>query len=194
MYAGLWAGLALTFRTGNVVALPVFAGAAFLGQAAQTNFLNRLLPVVKVIVAGSVPGLLLAAYYVVVVTRGQMGSQYGHVRLAVLSVTMFGGYVLMLMVLYPALLLAPLIALFNRRDTFAWASAGLCYGVFGLYSFWYYRDQGGSAVESLIVGQRYFLAVLPAFIVSYAAVLQGFFVPCAFVPVLQTYRPHRKLV
>ena len=176
LWAGFWAGIALTFRTGNVIALPVFAGAAFL-QASDTPLGQRIRAALEV-AAGSLPGVLLAAYYMLIVTQNQMGRNTGSFGLSYFPI-MFGGYVLMLMVLYPGLLLAPAFALWRKRDGFALASAGLCYGTFVLYSFWFYRDQGGSALETLIVGQRYFLAVLSSFIVAYAAVLQPLFTPLA---------------
>ena len=174
-WAGFWAGIALTFRTGNVVALPVFALAAFaLPRVSSVSFVNRVRAGAEVAV-GSLPGLALAAYYMVVVTQGKMGQNTGSFSASYFP-TMFGGYVVMLLVLYPGLLLAPLLALIlRRRDGFNLASAGVCYGTFALYCFWFYRDQGGSALETLIVGQRYFLAVLVPFIVTYAAVLEPIF-------------------
>ena len=70
------------------------------------------------------------------------------------------------MLLYPGMLLAP--ALYQGRGRVV--IGGLCYGFLMLYSFWYYRDQGSSWAETLIVGQRYFLAALPLWIVAYSAV------------------------
>ena len=174
-WAGFWAGIALTFRTGNVIALPIFVLAAFEIPGARLK--SRLRAALGV-AACSTPGVLLAAYYMLVITRNQMGSNTGSFGLSYFP-AMFGGYAVMLMVLYPGLLLAPLFFWWKKRDGFSLSVAGLCYGTLGLYSFWFYRDQGGTVLENLVVGQRYFLEILPAFIVAYAGVLQPIFAPSA---------------
>ena len=79
---------------------------------------------------------------------------------------MFPAYVLGLLLLYPGMLLGP--ALYRGRGRVV--VGGLCYGFLLLYSFWYYRDQGGSWAETLVVGQRYFLAALPLWIIAYSIV------------------------
>ena len=78
---------------------------------------------------------------------------------------MFPGYALGLMLIYPAMLFAPAFYRGGGKPVLL----SLCYGTILLYSFWYYRDKGSSPLETLIVGQRYFLAVLPLFVVAYGA-------------------------
>lgn len=176
-WVGILVGVSVLLRTANVFALPVFALAVLLRPAPplpdgladtgeESSLRGRLTAAILMSLA-SLPFLGLAAYYMVVVTKGLMAANTGSFG-AQYFPQMFPFYVLTLMLLWPGMLLAPLI----YRGPGRLIIAGISYGFILLYSFWYYRDQGGSTAESLIVGQRYFLAVLPLLIVAYGKALQ----------------------
>ena len=172
--AGALIGASLLMRTGNIIALPVFALGALVESLPATSVTaartKRLLPIATSLrlVLGSLPFLIASGYYAVVIAGGQMSRNTGVFGLSYFP-QYFPGYVLALLVIYPGMFLAPLF----YRGPGRWSLAGLCYGFVLLYSFWFYRDSGSNLAESLIIGQRYFLAALPLFIVSYGAVLSG---------------------
>lgn len=166
---GAFLGMAVLCRTGNAIALPIFLGALLWEGRGQGDMVARIKARLKEmiwLVSGSAPFLLLAGYYAFIIAGGQMAQHTGTFSLSYFS-HMFPAYVLGLLLIYPGMFFAPLLYRGPGRMTI-WP---LCYGFLLLYSFWYYRDQGGSAVETLIVGQRYFLAVLPLFVIAYAGVL-----------------------
>ncbi len=182
---GALVGASLLARTGNMVALLAFGAALLLESVPTLTFAaagladsqrrisrdglgrwKKRLASVAAFGAGAMPFVAAALYYAQVVAGGQMGSHTGTFALHYFP-QMFPGYVLGLMLLYPAMLLMPLAYSGPGKRALALA----CYGFVLLYSFWYYRDQGNSALETLIVGQRYFLAVLPLFVVAYATVI-----------------------
>lgn len=164
---GLLAGLAIAVRTGNIVFLPAFALAPFAEPWLKSGgeVWGRV-PALLRLSIGFIPGLAFAAYFLVVLTHGQVANNTGTFHLHYFG-EMFPAYAASLLVLYPGMLLAPALYRGPQRVTLM----ALCYGVVLLYSFWFYRDTGSSMVENLIVGQRYMLAVLPLFLLAYAEVL-----------------------
>ncbi len=168
--AGLLAGVSVAVRTGNIIALPAFALGALLDGRREQNeklptWIERLRPAVLFSIA-CVPGLIAAAFYLLVLTKGQAANSTGTFALRYFT-DMFPAYAASLLVLYPGMLAAPLLYRGPNRATLMM----LCYGVVLLYSFWFYRDIGANVAESLVVGQRYMLAVLPLFLLAYADVL-----------------------
>jgi hypothetical protein len=76
-------------------------------------------------------------------------------------------YASALMVIWPGMLLAPLLDRSNMR----WLVRGVC-GLYAvLYLFYYWHDEGSGWFETAVVGQRLLLVVLPLWVVSYAGVL-----------------------
>ena len=169
---GALLGLAVLLRTANAVALPLFLVGVLIEQESgdlglRVQDLAPRLRSAALTAGGSLPFLVLSAYYSLVVAGGQMAKSTGSFGLQYFPIY-FPGYVLCLLLIFPGMLLAP--ALVRGRGRFvAWS---LCYSFVVIYSFWYFRDQGGNAAESLIVGQRYFLAVLPIYIVCYGSLLE----------------------
>lgn len=168
--AGVLAGLSVLLRTGNAVALPIFCIAALLttetgNEARLTDLLSRVRSA-ALFVLGATPFLLAAGYYAVVVADGQMGGSTGAFGREYFAAN-FTAYTIGLLLVFPGMLLAPLFYRGEGRGVLA----GLVYGFLFLYCFWYYRDQGATAVESMIRGLRYFVVVLPLLTVAYGEVL-----------------------
>jgi hypothetical protein len=161
--AGWWAGLSVLLRTGNVLSLPVFFVSAVL--ATSERFADRVRNGAVLAASAAVP-VLTAGYYIVIVAGGLMDDHTGSFGARYFT-EMFPAYCVSLLLIYPGLLLAPLL----YRGPGKGMIIGVCYSCLLLYSFWFYRDKGSNPVETLIVGQRYFLAVLPLFLVAYAQVV-----------------------
>ncbi len=164
---GVVIGLSVLVRTANILVLPVFLAAfLFLKPEARADNLRSAGTRSVRLLLGALPFLLVAGYYMLVIAEGKMAGHTGTFSPSYFP-QMFPAYVASLMVVYPGMLLAPALYRGPGRGVLAC----LAYGFVLLYSFWYYRDQGSSAAETLIVGQRYFLAVLPLFIAAYSVVL-----------------------
>jgi hypothetical protein len=167
---GFWTGASLMVRTGNILALPSFVLSLWVEEIQRNRgkgvawWKALLSPTIAFMSA--LPFVLFAGFYQVIVAGGLSSWVTGSFQLAYFP-EMFTGYVGMLMLLYPGMLLAPLL----YRGEGKIAAVGICYGTLLLYSFWFYRDTGSNPIETLIVGQRYFLAVMPLFIVTYAQVV-----------------------
>jgi hypothetical protein len=166
---GAFAGLSILVRTGNVLAVPLFALSALLeqptGEKRKVRLGDGLRPALLVVVA-SLPFLALAGYYAKVIAGGEMASHTGTFSLRYFP-EMFPAYAVALLMLYPGMLLAPAL----YRGPGRLIVSGLPYTFVLLYSFWFYRDTGSGFADTLIRELRYFLAVLPLMIVAYAEVL-----------------------
>jgi len=179
---GLCAGLSLLLRTANAVALPVlglsclFAAAVAAADRAPRLGQARFLPRSGVATAGLraaarfaggvLPAALALAFYTQSVQGGGL-SRYGGSFALVYFPHTFLTYAVRLSVLYPLMLIAPVL----YRGPGRFALTGLTYGYLLLYSFWYFTDFTASALETFVIGQRFLLAVLPLFILAYAAMV-----------------------
>ena len=72
------------------------------------------------------------------------------------------------MLIYPAMFFAPLL----YRGEGRWLLSGLCYLNVVFFSCYAFQDAGGSWIESLLLGLRYMLSVIPLFIVAYGHLLE----------------------
>lgn len=174
---GLFAGLAVLLRMGNAIVLPAALVAPFFPSsdtdtwrwrealADRAALRERLNSSLRILLGAAIP-VAPAAYYAIVIANGQMGRYTGAFSLSSVP-GMLPFYLGALMVLYPGMLVAP----FLYRGPYRIPLASICLGILLLYSLWYYRDQGSSAAESLVLGQRYFLACLPIWIMLYAFVV-----------------------
>jgi hypothetical protein len=72
-----------------------------------------------------------------------------------------------LMVIWPAMLLAPVL----DRTPLRWLVRSVCAFFFAFLSAYYFHDQTNQWLETLVVGQRLFQVVLPLWIVSCACVI-----------------------
>jgi hypothetical protein len=78
-------------------------------------------------------------------------------------------YAAALMVIWPGMLLAPLL----DRSTLGGLVRGVCGLFVVLYLFYYWHDEGVGWFATAAVGQRLLLVVLPLWVVSYAGVLDN---------------------
>ena len=118
---------------------------------------------------GFAPLAAVAYYYQKVIQEGGW-SKYGGGTLQIDHLPSQGGfYAIALMIVFPLQLLAP----FFYRAAGRAALLCLCYGFVGMYSLFYYYDRTSSFAETLIVGQRFLLIVLPLFMLAYGHFLNG---------------------
>lgn len=168
-WCGACLGLAVLMRTANGLALPLFLLACFIPDPASGREPEERPAQIRnaaQMLLGACPFLLFMVYYAQVVAGGQMAQHTGTFALRYVPQNL-PLYLAGLLLFYPAMLAAPLL----YRGPGRLLIGLLCGGFLGLYSLWYYHDQGSSTLETLIAGQRYFLAILPLFILAYSAVL-----------------------
>ena len=167
--AGLWAGLAVglaaLMRYHAGLALP-FVAAAFRFPPARERPWRQA---AYCLAAGGACGALIVAYNLAMFGRATDPNPAMHGKLLdpVNLVTNARFYVVALMVLWPGMLLAPIL----DRSILRWMVRGICgfYLVFFLFYYWY--DQGGSWAETAVLGLRLIEVALPVWIVSYAGVV-----------------------
>ncbi|MEO6394108.1 MAG: hypothetical protein ABIP75_19795, partial [Pyrinomonadaceae bacterium] len=82
-------------------------------------------------------------------------------------------YIPALLVLWPLQLFAPLV----DKSRLRWYVRVTCLPVFGLLTFYFFHETGESTTQTLVLGQRLLLTILPIWIVSYAYSLDTWFVP-----------------
>jgi hypothetical protein len=158
-------GVAVLFRTANVVALPAFAIACLIGTSEVTETGRARILATSRLVLGTVPPMALALYYAWVVADGQQAAYTGSFSLAHFA-RMLPAYLIGLTLVFPGMLPSVLVRCRGRAVVIL-STAGFLL----LYGFWYWRDTGGTILEDVIVGQRYFLAVLPLLVYSYGTML-----------------------
>ncbi len=82
-------------------------------------------------------------------------------------------YSLCLIVIWPAMLLAPLC----DRSPLRWLVRGVCGLYFVLFSFYYFHDDSPRFLETIVIGQRLIQVALPLWIISYATVVDDSVLP-----------------
>jgi len=84
-------------------------------------------------------------------------------------------YLLALLALWPLQLLAPVV----DRSSIRWYVRVCCLPIFVLLLFYFYHETGTSVAQTIILGQRLMLTILPLWIVSYAYSLDTLVRPLA---------------
>jgi hypothetical protein len=121
---------------------------------------------------GFLPFFAFAWWYQADVQGGMWG-KYGGQNLSLkFFPATFPTYLVSMMIVLPGLLLAPLYYVL-RSQPGRFVLGALTYGFVFLYSCSFFTDSTASKVESLIIAQRYVQAVIPLFVVAYAAMLTG---------------------
>lgn len=164
VWAGLAVGLAATMRYHAGLALPVVA-AAFLLTPGRAN---RWRDAVLCLLGGGGAGALIVVYNLLVYgspfeSNPNMHGKFGADYLAPQAAF----YATALMLIWPAMLLAPLL----DRTPLRWLVRGVCGFFFVFLCFYYFHDSTPRWLETLVVGQRLFEVALPLWVVSYAGVI-----------------------
>ena len=179
--AGVLIGLSVFVRTANGIAAGLFAvGLALeaaepiltaLRRGKMAEAIQRLLPAITVALC-ALPFVIGAWLFQKYIQDGGWARYSGEGLLGFQHFPrMFPSYVLALMMIYPIMALAPLI--YRKPDRALLLC--LCYGYLLFYSCYYYQDSTGSRLESFVIGQRFMLAVLPLYLLSYGDALTRFF-------------------
>ncbi len=170
---GVLIGLAIFVRTASAVAAAFFGigilleGTRFFradDAAVPTPLAERIRRIVAMGL-GVLPFFIVAYLYQKIIQDGGWAkyAQPGMLSVRHLPVQ-FPFYTIALLALYPGMLLAPLLYKGPGRATL------LCYvaGFFAFYCIYYFHDEGGSKLETFLVGQRFMLVILPLMLVSYS--------------------------
>jgi hypothetical protein len=166
--AGLWAGLAV----GLAALMRYHAGAALPVVAAALYFMpDRPHPgrdALLCLLGGGCGGGLIIAYNLAVygtplepfsASRGFFSTD--------LLLPHLGFYAVALIVIWPAMLLAPAL----DRSPLRWLIRGVCGFYLVFLSIYYFYDQSPGWLETLVIGQRLLQVALPLWIISYAGVV-----------------------
>lgn len=162
--AGLAVALAAAMRYHAGMVLPIVAGSL----AAQAGRDRPRREAALCLLAGSLGGGLIVLYNLAVyhapvdpfsARRGLFSAEF--------LVPQAAFYATCLMVLWPGMLLAPLL----DRSPIRWMVRGVCAFYFVLFSFYYFHDRAPGWVETIVVGQRLIQVALPLWVVSYAGVV-----------------------
>lgn len=173
--AGLWAGLGVGFaavmRYHAGLALPFVAAALRFPPARQHPWRQAA----YCLAAGGLCGGGIVAYNLLLFGRptDPNPSMHGPLLDPRYVVTNAKYYAAALMILWPGLLLAPIL----DRSLLRWLVRGVCGLYLAFFLFYYWYDQGGSWTETLVLGLRLIEVALPVWIVSYAGVVDDLVVP-----------------
>lgn len=176
-WCGFFLGLATIIRNANIVVVFLFAVALLLDlpalqrkdSAAEYSLTSRLRDWIRYLFLlglGALPLYAAAYIYQATLQEGGWHRFSNQIDLQVLPRHLVT-YIVMLGLLYPGMVLAPLL----YRGAGRYALIITTYSLIMLFSAYQAMDVGGNAIESFIVGQRYLLAILPLFIVAYAEVV-----------------------
>jgi hypothetical protein len=163
-WAGLGVGLAALMRYHGGIALP-FVAASFRYPPVRPHPWRQA---ALCLLTGGLCGGLVVAYNLWLfhhptdpnpAMRGSFGARY-----FVGNATF---YATALMVIWPGMLLAPLL----DRSLIRWNVRGVCGLYLVFFLFYYWHDTGSSWIETAIVGQRLIQVALPLWIVSYVGVV-----------------------
>lgn len=186
LLSGAMIGMSVLFRTPNL------AGAFFFGLGILLDsLLRRKSPDVGtndeypgggglkaafrdilLFALGVLPFFAFAWWYQSAVQGGMWG-KYGGQNLSLkFFPATFPTYLVSMMIVLPGILLAPLYYAFRSLPG-RFVLGALTYGFVFLYCCSFFTDSTASKIESLIIAQRYVQAVIPLFVVAYAAMLTG---------------------
>lgn len=163
VWAGVGVGLAALMRYHAGAALPIVAASFFpAGRAHPWREAFRCL-----VVGGGLGGLIVAYNLALYGTVTDPFSA----RRGYFSTDLLGPhlrfYASALMVLWPGMLLAPVL----DRSPIRWLVRGVCGFYLVFLSMYYFHDTGSRWIETVVVGQRLLEVALPLWVVSYAGVL-----------------------
>ena len=154
LWVGIFIGLAAFARLHAAFAVPFVAAAFWLsGKKSQA---------IWTVFAASVVGALIIAYnYFTVGTpilylHAEFGLEYLPERLAF--------YIPALLILFPLQLVAPVFDDTNMR----WYSRAITLPIFGLLLFYFWNDAGPGFLDTLVLGQRLLVLILPIWLIGYA--------------------------
>jgi len=170
---GALIGFTVLIRHSNLIALPLLGMGCLLDRSLSghgiSGFRGRL-GIAFQCGVGALPFLVAAFIFQHVVQEG--GWSRIHVPSLSLSYlpTIFPVHSSSLLLLYPGMLLAPLL----YRGFGKVSLLVLLYGFVFFFSCFYTYDVGSSWAETFVVRQRYLFGVIPIFIALYAAVLWRF--------------------
>lgn len=162
--AGLAVGLAASMRYHAALALPVVAAAFLIPRGRPQARRDAAL----CLLAGGFAGGLLVVYNLAVyhAPTEPFTGRRGYFSAAFL-VPHARFYALALMVIWPAMLPAPLL----DRSPLRWLVRGVCGLFLGFLTLYYFHDRAANWLGTAIVGQRLLQVALPLWIVAYAGVL-----------------------
>jgi hypothetical protein len=166
--AGLAVGLAAAMRYHSALALPLVAGSFVYPPDPGTTPRSRSRNAAVCLLAGALAGMLLVAYNLAVygtpnepftARRGRFSVEFLVPHLIF--------YASSLMVVWPGMLVAPLL----DRSRIRWLTRGVIVVFLGPLLFYYFHDRASGWLETAVVGQRLIQVALPLWVVSYAGVL-----------------------
>lgn len=164
---GLAVGMAACMRYQAGLALP-FLALALLGARGSQRPMRRA---AACVLAGGAIGLGLMGYNWVLygnltgwVNQGSFALHFIPRNLAF--------YAAALAAIWPLMLFSMLL----DRSLARWANRAICLPLFALMLAWHAFDQHSSWLYTLVIGQRYLIPVLPAWIVAYGTVVDSLLV------------------
>ncbi len=174
-FRGIWSGLAVGFgalmRYHAGLALP-FIALGYVGARREEGE-SRWRQAILCLAGGAASGLAIVVYNLILYhhptdpnpgMRGSWGTSYFAEQVRF--------YIPALMVVWPGMLLAPIL----DRSSVRWAVRGACGFYLAAFHVYYFHDVGSSWFESAVVGLRLIQLALPIWIVSYACVLDDWIV------------------
>jgi hypothetical protein len=171
--AGLVIGAAVLIRTANWVIGPLIVLGMLLDGLSENKSIAKTIRArfgsVVVLTLAAVPLIVSAYLYQKIIQDGGWArySQGGQLALSHIP-GQFLFYAPLLLILYPGMF--ALIWLYRGVGRFMILATIL--GIFLLYCSFFFHDTGGSLPETLVIGQRYMLSILPLCVVAYASVFE----------------------
>jgi hypothetical protein len=168
--AGLAVGLAAAMRHHSALALPIVAGSFVYPRAPACPVADsRRWPRATVcVLAGGAVGSALVAYNLAVYgTLTEPFTARRGVFAASFVIPHLTFYAAALMVIWPGMLLAPLL----DRSRLRWLVRGVIVVFLGPLLFYYFHDRADRWIETAVLGQRLIQVALPLWVVSYAGVV-----------------------
>jgi hypothetical protein len=168
---GLILGAAVLVRSANALACVTIPAGVIFDMWRQEDSGRRMDAALRWLggfAAGVAPGAVLAAVAYYVVGGGEYFKYAGTFALRYVPhhLPLLAG---VLMLMYPLMLLAPLVA----RSPVRTPVVLTCYGFLLLYSAWFYESKGSTSAQTVVLSQRFLLVVLPLFVVAYAGALRA---------------------
>jgi hypothetical protein len=165
--AGLAVGLAAALRYHSALALPLVAGSFVVPRGADPPS-DGWRRAAVCLASGAAAGALLVVYNLAVyhAPNEPFTARRGYFSAAFLAPhALF--YATALMLIWPGMLLAPLL----DRSRLRWLVRGAVVVFLGPLLFYYFHDRGAGLIETALVGQRLLQVALPLWVVSYAGVV-----------------------
>lgn len=166
--AGLAVGLAAAMRYHSALALPIVAGTFVYPIGPRRSPRDRWRDAAVCLVAAGVAGSMLVAYNLAVYGSPDepFTARRGRFSLDFL-VPHVAFYASTLMVVWPGMLVAPLL----DRSRIRWLTRGVIVVFLGPLLVYYFHDRAPGWFETAVLGQRLIQVALPLWVVAYAGVL-----------------------